>query len=393
MTNKWRDLIAETTDLPTMTNLDCTMCDTRTTSSVPAGTVGAFMGANYYHCGVFRPEFNCLMRNLGVPQFCAVCQRRIRQVITANFADDFGVFYRGDSDWLVWRAYTDERWHSEEIFNARHPFSTRLGAGPFITGGTEAAPTVVAGWAGYPLAVFFRGADDRLHWKVHHQGRWHGDALIEGGGPLTSDPAIMAAGPNQAAIFYRGADNWLVWREYSGGNWQGEEIFNDRHSYPTRMKGAPAVVAGWQGYRFAVFFRGEDDRLHWKAHTGDRWHSDALVEGGGPLTSDPAVIVTGPDELAVFYRGENDWLVWRAYADGQWHNEEIFNERHPYPTRMRSAPAVVGGWGGYRFAVFFRGEDDRLHWKAHTGDRWHSDALLEGGGRLTSRPGVVPFAL
>jgi len=55
---------------------------------------------------------------------------------------------------------------------------------------------------------------------------------------------------------------------------------------------------------------------------------------------------------------------------------------------MRSAPTVITGWQGYRFAVFFRG-DDCFHWKAYTGDRWHTDALIDGGGTLTSRPGVV----
>jgi hypothetical protein len=43
--------------------------------------VGAFEGARYFHCGIYRPEFNCKMRVLSLP-FCAVCQRRIRQTLT-----------------------------------------------------------------------------------------------------------------------------------------------------------------------------------------------------------------------------------------------------------------------------------------------------------------------
>src|SRR5665811_921637 len=35
-----------------------------------------FEGAGYFHCGAYRPEYDCKMRNLGVP-FCHVC----RQVI------------------------------------------------------------------------------------------------------------------------------------------------------------------------------------------------------------------------------------------------------------------------------------------------------------------------
>jgi hypothetical protein len=76
---KWRDLILISTPVPTMSNPDCAQCDIRP-SSVPTGTVGAFEGAHYYHCGAYRPEYGCKMLTLGTP-FCAVCQRRIRQVL------------------------------------------------------------------------------------------------------------------------------------------------------------------------------------------------------------------------------------------------------------------------------------------------------------------------
>ncbi len=78
-TIKWGDLIAAATPMPTTSNADCTQCDPQA-SSVPAGTVGAFEGAHYYHCGAFRPEYNCKMRSLSNP-FCAVCERRIRKVL------------------------------------------------------------------------------------------------------------------------------------------------------------------------------------------------------------------------------------------------------------------------------------------------------------------------
>ncbi|AZJ24572.1 hypothetical protein CT694_34600 (plasmid) [Bacillus wiedmannii bv. thuringiensis] len=74
-TNKWKDLILPTTTMPTMSNPDCTQCNSNP-SPVPTGTVGAFEGAGYYHCGLYRPEYDCKMRNLGV-SFCSVCQKRI----------------------------------------------------------------------------------------------------------------------------------------------------------------------------------------------------------------------------------------------------------------------------------------------------------------------------
>jgi hypothetical protein len=77
-TNKWRDLVLAATAMPTTSNANCTQCDPQG-NPLPAGTVGAFEGARYFHCGAFRPEFDCMMRNLS--GFCAVCRRRIRQVL------------------------------------------------------------------------------------------------------------------------------------------------------------------------------------------------------------------------------------------------------------------------------------------------------------------------
>jgi hypothetical protein len=74
-TLKWGWAVAAATAIPTMSNPDCSTVDSRP-SPVPAGTVGLFEGAHYYHCGAYRPEFDCKMRNLSVP-FCRVC----RQVI------------------------------------------------------------------------------------------------------------------------------------------------------------------------------------------------------------------------------------------------------------------------------------------------------------------------
>ncbi len=72
---KWGHLIKASTPLPTTANPDCKKCDGQP-SPVPAGTVGLFEGADYYHCRVYRPEYDCRMRNIGVP-FCAVCQQAI----------------------------------------------------------------------------------------------------------------------------------------------------------------------------------------------------------------------------------------------------------------------------------------------------------------------------
>ena len=79
-TLKWRWAVNTATTIPTMTNPDCSTVDNRA-STVPGGTVGLFEGAHYYHCGAYRPEHNCEMRELGVP-FCRIC----RQVIWNRIA-------------------------------------------------------------------------------------------------------------------------------------------------------------------------------------------------------------------------------------------------------------------------------------------------------------------
>jgi hypothetical protein len=81
-TLKWRHFVAASTPIPTTSNANCGQCDTQA-EPAPAGRVGLFEGAHYYHCGAYRPVFDCRMRTLGRP-FCAVCQERIRERITAG---------------------------------------------------------------------------------------------------------------------------------------------------------------------------------------------------------------------------------------------------------------------------------------------------------------------
>jgi hypothetical protein len=79
-TTKWRSMIQATTPVPTTKNTDCAHCDPQP-SPVAVGTIGLFEGADYYHCNVYRPEFDCRMRNLNRP-FCAVCQQVIVKKLT-----------------------------------------------------------------------------------------------------------------------------------------------------------------------------------------------------------------------------------------------------------------------------------------------------------------------
>ncbi len=76
---KWGDLILETTPVPTTQNADCTQCDPQGDPYPGETVVGIYEGGNNYHCDVFRPAFNCMMRNYY--PFCPVCTRAILQVL------------------------------------------------------------------------------------------------------------------------------------------------------------------------------------------------------------------------------------------------------------------------------------------------------------------------
>ena len=78
-TNKWRDLVAATTPMPSSCYGDCAAGCTPPATAPAAGAVGAYEGAVYVHCGAYRPLPSCYMRDY--QPFCPVCARVIRQVL------------------------------------------------------------------------------------------------------------------------------------------------------------------------------------------------------------------------------------------------------------------------------------------------------------------------
>jgi hypothetical protein len=80
-TNKWRVLIDAATPMPSQCNPTCAG-STCVAPPVPppAGAVGAYEGAYYSDCGVYRPLPDCKMRTLAAP-FCPVCAGAIQQTL------------------------------------------------------------------------------------------------------------------------------------------------------------------------------------------------------------------------------------------------------------------------------------------------------------------------
>lgn len=69
---KWRHRIDPGISVPTMQNPDCSCPDSSPNVLDDDLKIGLFEGAKYYHCGRYRPAYNCKMRNSSQP-FCRVC--------------------------------------------------------------------------------------------------------------------------------------------------------------------------------------------------------------------------------------------------------------------------------------------------------------------------------
>jgi hypothetical protein len=73
---KWNGFVTAGPESPTMENPDCGERNLGP-SPVDPGIVGTFEGAHRFHCGAFRPQYDCMMRDSGDP-FCVVCLDVIR---------------------------------------------------------------------------------------------------------------------------------------------------------------------------------------------------------------------------------------------------------------------------------------------------------------------------
>lgn len=88
MNLKWKDFVAPELIsehlIPTMTSNDCSKSNKDTPNILTDDhKIGLFEGANYYHCGIYRPAFACRMRRILNPDsklpepFCRVCIQAI----------------------------------------------------------------------------------------------------------------------------------------------------------------------------------------------------------------------------------------------------------------------------------------------------------------------------
>ena len=79
---KWNHHIGPSIPMPTTSNNNCSVCDPQP-NPYSSNTIGAYEGAYHYHCAVYRPAFDCIMRSIRTSsEFCVVCQDKIRADIS-----------------------------------------------------------------------------------------------------------------------------------------------------------------------------------------------------------------------------------------------------------------------------------------------------------------------
>jgi acylphosphatase len=375
-TIKWRSLIQATTRLPTTANKNCAVCDPQL-SPVPAGTIGAFEGAYHYHCGCYRPAFDCRMRTHSFP-FCAVCQQVISSklapflppvfhwsslrgtaldpLVASNLDGRLEVFARGNDNalWHIWQLVPNGGWSGWAS----------------LGGGIVGRPAVGRNADGR-LEVFVRGTDNALHhmWQVAPNSGWSKWQSLGGG--LTGAPAVARNADGRLEVFVRGTDIALhhMWQVAPNGGWSSWQGLG------AILKSDPVVERNADG-RLEVFVRGTDNALHhtWQVAPNSGWSGWAGLGGG--LAGAPVVGSNEDGGLEVFVRATDNALhhMWQVAPNSGWSNWQGLGGV------LTSDPAVSRNADG-RLEVFARGPDTALKhmWQVAPNSGWSGWSDLGGG--------------
>jgi hypothetical protein len=365
-TLKWRQLVAPTTPLPTSRNADCRHCDPQP-SPQPPGTVGLYEGADTYHCGAYRPEFDCKMRKLPDP-YCAVCRRRIRQVLSPWLppvppvaATSWGprrldLFVRGAGraghhkwfDGSAWGPSLDGVWQGQ--------------------GGTLLGPPEAVTWGPGRLDVFAVGTNHALYHKSF-EGGW--TPSLTGwerlGGTVQGQPEAVSWGPGRLDVFAVGGQRAIYHRWFSDGNWMPTSGFERLGGVATSQ---PHAVA-WGPQRLDLFVLGGDRALYHKWFDGGGWApSGSFQRLGGELSNEPAVVSWGPDRLDVFAVAGRV-LLHKWWDGGAW--RPSVSGWEPLGGTVVGSPAAVS-WEPGRLDVFHVGVDQAVYHKWWDGAAWRPSA-------------------
>lgn len=327
-TLKWGWAVAAATPVPTMTNPDCATEDYRP-SPHPAGTVGTFEGAHYYHCGAYRPEHDCKMRNLGAP-FCRVCRQVIWNrlgpltTLLARAKAPITVLARFPEHLDVFAVATDGRtmsnWWSPPVGWAGW---FHVSGGIASPGGEGSPVTGVHRYAGH-LDLFTVGTDNRVYsaWWDQSTG-WSGwfriGTLVARAGSTVD---VVSRYDDHLDLFTTASDGRTMstWWNARGG-WARDWF---HVSGGVAAAGAPVTAVARYPHHLDLFTVGTDNRVYstwWDERSG--WAGWFALPG---ITCRPdskvTVVARHKDQLDLFTTASDGRIMstwWNARSGwGRW---------------------------------------------------------------------------
>ncbi|MCY0905976.1 M64 family metallopeptidase [Arthrobacter sp. H14-L1] len=391
-TLKWGWAVAATTALPTMSNPDCSTDDGRA-STVPAGTVGLFEGAHYFHCGAFRPEYSCRMRQLGVP-FCRVCRQVIWKrigpldTLPARTRTPISVIARYPEHLDVFAVASDGRtvsdWWDQ---NSGWAGWFNLSGGIASPGGTGSPVTAIARYSGH-LDVFTIGTDNRVYsaWWDQNSG-W--SSWFQLGGLVASAGAtvnVVARYADHLDVFTTAANGSIMstWWDASGG-WAGWFQVSGGVAAP----GATVTAIARYPFHLDLFTVGTDNRVYscwWDQRSG--WSGWFLI-GSATARADATVSVVAryPDHLDLFSTASDGRIV-----SAWWDARAGWSDWFQVSGGVASAGSPVTAIARYsnHLDLFTVGTDNRIYstwWHDTTGwAKWFSvsGGIAEPGSQIAA---------
>ncbi|CAM5370178.1 IgA Peptidase M64 OS=Streptomyces griseomycini OX=66895 GN=FHS37_002589 PE=4 SV=1 [Streptomyces griseomycini] len=390
-TNKWRDLIAANTRMPTTQNADCRFCDPQP-NPVGAGTVGAFEGAHYYHCKAYRPQFTCRMRALRNP-WCAVCERRIYQTlapyvkpvvkrvaaVTRN-SGRLDAFWAG-RDAKLWTNWWDQApgggWKEHSPIDIPIRFL--------------APETSVAAVAQKDrLDVFWEGRDGKIFNNWAQAPGWKWKPLMPVPIAHELDFTVPPAPGTSIAAVVRTTDNWRpvdvfwtgtdcqIWSnrrtEAPGGDWSDHAPFPiaaEFSTLPAERTGIAAVSR--HSNRLDVFWAGSDGQIWstwWEQAPDMGWRDHfpfPIARAFSTLAAQRtgiAAVARNSNHLDVFWAG-SDGQIWSTWwdrvPDMGWRDHFPFPIARAFSTLAaeRTGIAAVARTSNH-LDVFWAGRDGKI---------------------------------
>jgi hypothetical protein len=386
-TLKWNWAVAAATTVPTMSNSNCSTPDS-SPSTVPVGTTGLFEGADYYHCGAYRPEYDCKMRNLGVP-FCRVCRQVICDriaplaALTARDRTPIQVVARYPEHLDVFAIATDGRIMTNwmDVSSGWSGWS-QVSGGFASPGGAGSPVTAVARYA-YHLDLFTVGIDNQVYTCA-----WDRSAGWSNWLPI---PGILCRPGSMVNVVSRYSDRLDLFTPASDGRvmsngWDAETGWTGwfQVSDGEAADGAAVTAIARRPFCLDVFTIGADNRVYavgWDERIG--WSSWSPL-GSQTCRPDSTVTVVArfPDQLDLFTTASDGSVI-----TNQWYARAGWGMWSQVSNGIASPGSPVTAIARYSNLIdlFVIGSDEHIYTIRWTDrDGWGSWSIVSGG---FGRPG------